>query len=100
MVGLGDVLGQPHRVVERDDDHRGADPDAGGALADGGGQHQRVGDGAVVGEVVLGQQHAVVPEPLGELRVVHEVAVDLLEAGPGVGALADQEGPDPHRSPS
>src|SRR5207237_4626012 len=68
-----------------------------GALADGGPEHERVGDGAVVREVVLRQQHAVIAEALRQLGVGEEVAVDVLEAGLGARPLSDQEGPDPHR---
>src|SRR5262249_45301677 len=67
---------------------------------DGGGEHQRVGDGAVVREVVLGQQHAVVAEALRLLRVLEQAPVDLLEAVLDAGPLADQKGPDPHRPSS
>jgi hypothetical protein len=68
------VLGRPHRVEQRQD--QGGHDDAAllGHGGDGVGHHERRREVAVVGAVVLGDQHVVDPEPVRP--------GDLLEGGP------------------
>jgi hypothetical protein len=65
QVDHGGVLGDAKRVVQRQDQDVGADADVAGTGGDGGGRHERRGQHPVVCEVVLGQPHHVVAEPVG-----------------------------------
>ena len=78
------VLGDAHRVVQRQDHQVGADAHALGARADRGGDHQRRGRVAVIAEVMLGDPHGIEAEALGLDDLLERLRVERLERdGPG-----------------
>ena len=89
------LLGQPQRVVERQDRRGQADPHPARARGRGGGQARRVHRQAVVDEVVLGEPDLVEPELLGPRHLL-ELAVDDLGVGEARGGLEEVEGPEAH----
>jgi hypothetical protein len=77
-VGGRGLLGARERVMERQEGHRGADPDARGALGDHRHRHERVRqerEGAP--EVELGQPRHVEAEGVGQADQVDHLAVAL-----------------------
>ena len=90
QVDGGDLLGDDQRVMQRDDDHRGADADAARLVR----QVQGIGHGprqiAVAREVVLGQPHIVEAQILGGLGDLHAALVDDL-GRLGRGRLQEEE---------
>ena len=65
------ILGKPYRIVQRGDEHSGAQPNALGARCDGGRQHQRRRAEAVAREVMLRNPEAVKAKLLAEDRLLH-----------------------------
>ena len=84
QVEGGGVLGEPHRMVERRDDDRSAQPQGGGAGGDVGEQQQGRRAKAVAGEVVLGQPAAVETQLLADAEFLGDV-VDNLVGGQALG---------------
>jgi hypothetical protein len=84
QVGDRGVLGQPQRVVQRGEQHRGAQPDAPRAGAQGGDHGEQRGQVAVVDQVVLGQPHGVEAPALGRHGEVNGLLIHLRpRAAPG-----------------
>jgi hypothetical protein len=79
-VEHGQLLGEVHRMVQRQERDAHAEAESRGAGGQKGGQHRRGRAEPVVVEVVLGDPHRVIPE---RLRGQH-----LLEVGPVDGVLA------------
>ena len=81
------LLGQQHRVVPGQHDHRGAQPQRTGLRGEPGQQVQAGRDLAEAGEMVLDQKGAVKAERLGFHVVVDEVAEPLAAVHVGAAAL-------------
>jgi len=69
--------GEPHRVVEGQLHDGKADTDALGALAEGGGEYQRVVVDALAGEIMLGQPDIAEPQPFGKAHLL-DLLVDAI----------------------
>ena len=69
QVGGGGLLGGLHRVVQREQRHRGAQADAARALGGGGQDHERVGEGGEgAAEVQLAEPRGVEAQGIAEPR--------------------------------
>jgi hypothetical protein len=78
QVGGGGLLGGLHRVVQREQRHRGAQADAARALSGGGQDHERVGEGGErPAEVQLAEPGGVEAEGIAQLDLGHDVLVPL-----------------------
>ncbi len=65
QVERGDLLGDQHRIVPRQTDHRGAEPDVAGARGEIGQHRHRGGDLALAGEVVLDHEELLEAQLVG-----------------------------------
>ena len=81
------LLGEQHRIVPRQHDHRGAEPQRRGAHGERGLQHQGGGDLVPAGEMMLDQEARAIAERLGLDRGVEIVAEALPALGRKVAAV-------------
>ena len=70
IVEQRELHGEPHRMPQRELDHREADPDPPRAHGDRGGERDRIAVDRLAGEVVLREPHAVEPELIREARLL------------------------------
>ena len=89
-VDQGEIRRRAQRVVERNDDDRGADLDPARPRGDGCGVNLGRGDDAVVREQVLGEPHRVEAQRLGAFEIRHVVGERFAHAVE-VGDLAQAE---------
>ena len=92
------LLGDQHRVVPGQHDHRGAEADRRGARRQVGKQVQRGRDLAEPGEMVLDQEHARKAELLGGDHIADEIVVALAVAGRPAASPRSAEQSELHRS--
>ena len=72
QVERRDLLGDQHRIVPRQHDHRGAEPDVLGARGEIGQHRHRGRDLALAGEVMLDHEELLEAEPIGFGHIVDE----------------------------
>ena len=83
LIEQGQLNCQPDRVMQRELKHRETDLDPAGLLSDRGREDDRVGEGRLAGEVVLGQPDPVEAQLLGE----HGLSQALLDDPAVVGGV-------------
>ncbi|ODN66256.1 hypothetical protein A6302_04454 [Methylobrevis pamukkalensis] len=83
LVEQRDLLGNPHRVIERQHDHAGAKPDAAGDAGHVGGDHQRRDADRIVGEMVLGEPGDLEATSSAR-RTIDRVSSTMPEMPPGL----------------
>ena len=88
QIECGGLLGQQHRVVPRQHQHRGAEPQMAGAGAEPGQQVEARRNLAEAGEMVLDEKGAVIAQRLGLDIVVDELAETLAAVGIGAGCAS------------
>ena len=93
QVERRDLLGDQHRIVPRQHDHRGAEPDVLGARREIGEHRHRGGHLALAGEVMLDHEELLEAEPVGFGHIVDEalVALAVLQADAALGARASEQ---------
>ena len=91
-VDGGGVFGDADRVVQRQQQHPGADAHARGEPRGGRGDRQHRRRIAVLDEMVLGNPDVVVAEPLGQLHLAEHVVVELRPGPPPLRRVAEVVG--------
>ncbi len=89
MIDHRNVFGQAYRMIERRQQHAGADLDALGAHADHAGHQRRRRQVAVLLLVMLGEIEAVETDRLAQFRLLHQLfdhAGTVLAVGRVLGA--------------
>jgi hypothetical protein len=94
-VQHGELFGEIHRMMEREERDAHAEAEPRGARGEEGGEHRRGRAEPVVVEVMLGDPHRVIAQPLRGQHLLEIGGIDGVLA-PGFVALHEVEEPEVH----